>query len=48
MHRTELALPPGPYRIRGRISDDRQEMIADRAIDLRVEDGAVRPGLTAE
>jgi VWFA-related protein len=46
-HRTELLLAPGPYRIRARVSDDRQTMLADRAIDLTLEDGSVRPGLGA-
>jgi len=44
-HQTELVLPPGPYRIVARVSDDRQQLIADRAIDLTLEAGSDLPGL---
>jgi hypothetical protein len=45
VHQTDLILPPGPYRIRARLSDDRQALVADRAVDLTLEQGEVLPGL---
>lgn len=47
-HSTELSLPVGPYRLRARLSDDRQKILADRVIDLTVEMGAVEPGLRTQ
>ncbi len=44
-HLVELDLPPGPMRIRARISDDRQVVLADRSIDLTLGVGEVRGGL---
>jgi VWFA-related protein len=44
-HELRLELPPGAYRIRARISDDRQEVVGDRSIDLTLRAGAVEPGL---
>ena len=45
-HVAELALPAGPVRIRARLSDDRQEKIADRSIDVTlVPGGGVEAGL---
>src|SRR5439155_24268413 len=38
----KLDLPPGSYRLRARLSDDRQIMIAERAIDLTLGTGEVR------
>ncbi|MEE8411403.1 MAG: VWA domain-containing protein [Acidobacteriota bacterium] len=43
-HTTELILPEGPYRIRARISDDRQKIISERVLDLTVKAGAVVAG----
>jgi len=40
-----LDLEPGAYRLRARLSDDRQVMIAERAIDLTLGVGEVRGGL---
>jgi VWFA-related protein len=45
LHRTNIRLPVGSYRLRARVSDDRQEIIADRSIDLTLELGSVRPGI---
>ena len=47
LHRTDLVLPPGPYRIRARVSDDRRVILADRTLDLTLEPGNVRPGLAS-
>ena len=41
---TELALPDGAYRIRARVSDDRQNVVGDRAFDLTVVKGVVQAG----
>lgn len=41
-----LDLPPGPYRVRARLSDDRQIMVAERAIDLTLGTGEVRGGFS--
>jgi len=43
-HTTELTLPEGPYRIRARISDDRQKIVSERVLDLTVKAGAVVAG----
>ena len=43
-HTTELILPEGPYRIRARISDDRQKILGERVLDLTVKAGAVVAG----
>jgi VWFA-related protein len=47
VHESRLVLPPGPYRVRARVSDDRQVMIAERSVDLTLAPGEVRPGLDA-
>ncbi len=44
-HTTELVLPEGPYRIRARISDDRQQIVSERVLDLTVKSGTVLPGI---
>ncbi len=44
-HATELVLPDGPYRIRARVSDDRQEIISERVLDLTVKSGTVVAGI---
>lgn len=41
-----LEIPPGPVRVRARVTDDRLEVLADRAIDLTLGVGAVRGGIT--
>jgi hypothetical protein len=39
-------LPPGPYRIRARASDDRQEIVSQRIVDLTIlPTGEIRGGL---
>jgi hypothetical protein len=43
-HTTELVLPDGPYRIRARISDDRQKIISERVMDVTVKTGAIVAG----
>jgi len=43
-HTTELVLPEGPYRIRARVSDDRQHIVSERVMDLTVRAGTVLPG----
>jgi hypothetical protein len=43
-HATELILPEGPYRIRARISDDRQQIVSERVLDLTVKAGTVVAG----
>jgi len=43
VHWEELPLAPGTYRIRARVSDDRQLLIAERAVDLTVDADGVRP-----
>jgi VWFA-related protein len=45
LHETNIRLGVGAYRIRARISDDRQEIIADRSIDLTLELGSIVPGI---
>ncbi len=45
-HQLALAVPPGPYRIRARMSDAEFKHAAERAIDLTVgADFSVRPGI---
>ncbi len=44
-HLTSITLPTGAFRLRVRISDDRQAIVADRTIDLTLELGRVEPGL---
>ena len=44
-HTTELILPEGPYRIRARISDDRQKILSERVMDLTVKAGTVVAGI---
>ena len=45
-HAIGLAVAPGPYRLRARISDADFRAIADRAIDVTVRpDGKVLPGI---
>ena len=46
-HDARLELPPGPYRLRVRLSDDRQEVVGDRSIDLTLTLGGVQAGLQA-
>jgi len=43
-HSTELVLAEGPYRIRARISDDRQKIVSERVLDLTVKAGTVVAG----
>lgn len=43
-HRLQLEVPAGPLRLRARISDDRQVLLADRSIDLTVGEGEVSGG----
>jgi len=43
-HTTELIVPEGPYRIRTRVSDDRQEIVSERVLDLTVKPGGVVAG----
>jgi VWFA-related protein len=43
-HRLWLELPAGPFRLRARLSDDRQELLADRSIDLTVSAEGVSGG----
>ncbi len=43
-HTTELVLPEGPYRIRARVSDDRQKIVSERVLDLTVKAGTVVAG----
>lgn len=41
-----VELPPGPYRLRARASDDRQEIVSQRIVDLTIlPTGEVRGGL---
>jgi hypothetical protein len=47
VHWSELTLSPGPFRILVRVSDDRQQLIAARAVDLTLGNDSVRPGLQA-
>ncbi|MCP3978047.1 MAG: VWA domain-containing protein [bacterium] len=44
-HVVHLELEPGPMRLRARVSDDRQEVLGDRAIDLTLSPGHVSAGL---
>lgn len=46
VHRTELLLAPGAYRLRARVRDDRLLLAGDSTIDLTLEPGGVRPGLS--
>jgi VWFA-related protein len=41
-----LELPPGAYRIRARVSDDRQKVVAERSLDLTIDLDGVRGGLS--
>jgi len=43
-----LDLPTGPFRLRARVSDDRQAILAERTIDLTLGPGAVRGGIHAD
>jgi VWFA-related protein len=45
-HIVHLEVPRGPMRLRARVSDDRQEIVGDRSVDLTVLAGDVRGGLT--
>jgi VWFA-related protein len=44
----KLELPPGSYRLRARVSDDRQSIVAERAIDLTLAIGEIRSGFAPE
>jgi VWFA-related protein len=46
-HIVEIAVPRGPIRVRARVSDDRQEIIGDRSVDLTVLAGDVKGGLVS-
>jgi VWFA-related protein len=41
----KLELPPGPYRLFARLSDDRQEILGSRTVDLTLAPGAVQGGI---
>jgi len=45
VHWSELILPPGSFRILVRVSDDRLQLVASRAVDLTLGPDFVRPGL---
>ena len=45
-HQATLVLPPGPYRLRARVSDLANAFEADRAIDVTIDaEGVATPGL---
>ncbi len=45
-HRTRIELPPGAFRLRARLSDDRQAVLGERALDFTLlPGGEVRAGL---
>jgi hypothetical protein len=46
-HQTSIEVPVGAYRIRARLSDDRQKILGDRSVDVTVENGEIRAGLHA-
>ena len=41
----KLELEPGPYRLIARLSDDRQGILGQRAVDITLEVGTVRGGI---
>jgi VWFA-related protein len=41
----EMNLPPGPMRLHARLSDDRQDVLGERSLDLTLGQGTVRAGL---
>jgi hypothetical protein len=43
-HTTGLELEPGQYRLRARVSDDFNEIVGDKFIDLTVGDERIAPG----
>lgn len=43
----KLELDPGPYRLRARLSDDRQGVLGQRTVDVTLELGSVRGGIAA-
>jgi len=43
-HVLSLDLPPGPYRVRARLSDDRRQVLGERVIDLTLTMGNVLAG----
>jgi VWFA-related protein len=45
VHFTELSLLDGPYRILARISDDRQNVVGQRAFDMTVVKGEISAGI---
>jgi len=47
-YRLLLEVPPGPCRIRARVSDDSNEVIGDRFIDLTVLYGSVQGGFLTD
>jgi len=45
-HEVPLVLPPGPYRIRVRLSESGFQHVSDRAVDITLNsDGTVTPGI---
>jgi VWFA-related protein len=48
LHQTSIDVSPGSYRIRARISDDRQEIIADRSVDVTVTETGLLAGIRTE